>query len=268
MMRTVHWTKYKGFSLHLHRWKHVLFIVIPVSGCFIEIYGTDTRCHNMQVTKLSLFVFDIVFQLLPDCVSLWKKHWKSTSNQIIDHEQVHVFTDLSVISFLCFLEQLQMCLKFFRCRETYTINSLQYFVLAVTLPICTGMTDQFKVSAKLYIIYVRSTAQICEISLIINSDVAILQIRNQIQLVLIIFEHFHCFCLGNLTTDNLLSGFCHFLHFFFNLFDILVTDHIIPEIYVIIKSFGNNRSYPELCLWIQMLDCLCHQMCTRMIQCV
>ena len=176
MVRTVHWTKYKGLSLHLHRWEHVLFVVIPVSGCFIEIYSTNTRCHNMEITKLSLFVFDIVFQFLPDCISLWKKHWKSTSDQIINHEQVHIFTNLSVISLLCFLKQFQMCLKFFRCWKTYTINSLQHFVLAVTLPVCAGMTDQFEVSAKLYIVYMWSTAQIREITLIIYCNVAIFQI--------------------------------------------------------------------------------------------
>ena len=127
------------------------------------------------------------------------------------------------------------------------------------------MTDQLEVSAKLYIIYVRSTAQIREIALIVYSDISILQIGDQIQLILIILEHFHSLCLRNFAAHDFLSGFCNLFHLFFDLFNILVADNILSKIHIIIKSFGYNRSYPEFGLRIQMLDCLCHQMCTGMV---
>ena len=47
MMRAVHRTKNERLSLHLHWWEHVFFVVIPVTGCLVQIYGTDTRSHNM-----------------------------------------------------------------------------------------------------------------------------------------------------------------------------------------------------------------------------
>ena len=130
------------------------------------------------------------------------------------------------------------------------------------------MTDQLKISAKLYIINMRSTAQVCEITLIVYCDIAIFQIRDQIQLVLIILEHFHGFFLGNLPTDDLLAGFGNFLHFLFNVLDVFITNYIITKINIIIETFCNNRSYPEFGIGIQMLDCLCHQMCTGVVQCV
>jgi len=103
MMRAVHRTKNERLSLHLHWWEHVFFVVIPVTGCLVQIYGTDTRSHNMQIAQLSFLVLDIILQLLPDHISLRKEHRKSTANQIINHKQVHVLSDFSVISFLCFL---------------------------------------------------------------------------------------------------------------------------------------------------------------------
>ena len=57
----------------------------------------------MQIAQLSFLVLDIILQLLPDHISLRKEHRKSTANQIINHKQVHVLSDFSVISFLCFL---------------------------------------------------------------------------------------------------------------------------------------------------------------------
>ena len=129
------------------------------------------------------------------------------------------------------------------------------------------MTEQLEITAELYIIYVRTTAEVCKVSLLIAGNRSIFQLRDQIQLVLIILEHLQSLFLGNLLTDDLLAGLCNLLHFLLNRCDILVTDYVIAKVYVIVKAFCNNRSYPELCLWVQVLDCLCHQMGTGVVQC-
>ena len=46
------------------------------------------------------------------------------------------------------------------------------------------MFYQFKIAAELHIVYVRSAAKICEVTLIINSDFTIFQVADQIQLVI------------------------------------------------------------------------------------
>ena len=110
MMWAVHRTKDEGLTLYVHSREHIFLVVIPVAGCLVQIHRTNTWCHNVQVTKLTLLVLDVVFQLLPDRITLWKEHWKSTSNKIVYHEQLHILTDLSVVSLLCLFEKLQMCL--------------------------------------------------------------------------------------------------------------------------------------------------------------
>ncbi len=161
-----------------------------------------------------------------------------------------------------------MIFQFFRCREAYTVDSLQHFIFAVALPVCTGMSDQLKVTAKLYIVYVRSTAEICEITLFITGNITVFQSVDQIQLIFIILEHFLCFFLGNFLTDNFLTGFADLFHFLFDLFNIFITDDIISKIHIIIEPFRYNRSYPEFSLWIQMLDRLCHHMGAGMVECL
>ena len=105
MMRAVHWTENKGLSLHFHCREHIVFVMIPMTGCFIQINRTNTRCHNMKISKFSLLCFDIIFKFLPYCVSFWKEHWKSTSNKVIRHEKIHLFTDFSVVTVFCFLKK-------------------------------------------------------------------------------------------------------------------------------------------------------------------
>ena len=137
VVRAVHGTKYEGFSFHFHWREHVLFVMIPVTGSLVQIYSTNTRSHNVQITKLSFLILNVVLKFLPDCISLRKEHRKSTTYQIIYHEQVHIFTNLAMVSFLCFFQKLQMCFQFFRSREAYAIDSLKHLVLAVTFPVST-----------------------------------------------------------------------------------------------------------------------------------
>ena len=106
MMRAVHRTKYEGFAFHFHRREHVLFVMIPVTGSLVQINSTDTRSHNMLITQLSFLFFNIIFKFLPDHITLRQEHGKSTTNQIIYHEQVHILTNLTVISFFCFFKHL------------------------------------------------------------------------------------------------------------------------------------------------------------------
>ena len=99
----VHRAEYEGFPFHFHSREHVVFVMIPVTGCLVQVDCTDTWCHNVQISKFSLFCLNVVLELLPYCIALRKEHWKSTSYQVIGHEQVHLFSDLSVVAVFCFL---------------------------------------------------------------------------------------------------------------------------------------------------------------------
>ena len=114
------------------------------------------------------------------------------------------------------------------------------------------MLGQLKVTAELYIIYVRSAAEIGEVALLIASNIAIFQVRNQIQLVFVVLEHLHGLFLGNLLADDLLAGFGHLLHLFLDRGNVLVTDDVVAQINIIIEALRYNRSYPELRLRIQV----------------
>ena len=44
--------------------------------------------------------------------------------------------------------------------------------------------------------------------------------------------------------------------------NIFIPDNIVTEVHIIIETFRNYRTYPELSLRIKMSDCLCHKMRT------
>ena len=266
VVRAVHGTQYEGLSFHFHGGEHVLLVVIPVTGSLVQIHSTDTGGHNMQIAQSSLFILDIILQLLPYGVTLGKEHGKSAAYQIISHEQFHFLADLSVVTLFGLFQLFQMCFQFLCGREADTIDTLHYVVVGIALPVYAGVFYQFEVLAQLGVVYVRSTAQIGEITLIVYSDVAVFQIADQIQLVHIILEHFHGFCLGNFSSVDFLAFLTDLLHLFFDGGNHFIIDYIVAEIDIIIESFLYHRSYPEFCMRIQMLDSLCHDMGTGMIQ--
>ena len=60
----------------------------------------------MLITQLAFLLLDVVLKFLPDSITLWKKHRKTTANKIVYHKQFHVLADLTMVSFLCFLKEL------------------------------------------------------------------------------------------------------------------------------------------------------------------
>ena len=220
----------------------------------------------MQISQSSLFVLNIIFQFLPYGIALGKEHRKSAAYQIVGHEQFHFLTDLSVVTLLGLFQLFQMCFQLLSGREADTVDTLHYVVAGIALPIYSGVFYQLEVLAQLGVVYVRSTAQVGKITLIVYGDVAILQIADQIQLVHIILEHFHGFRLGYFSSVDLLAFLTDLLHLFFDSSDHFIVDHIVAEIDIIIEPFLYHRSYPEFRMRVQMLDSLCHDMGAGMIQ--
>ena len=266
VVRAVHGTQYERLSFYFHGREHVLLVVIPVTGGLVQIYSTDTGSHNVQISQSSLFVLNIIFQLLPYGVTLGKEHGKSTAYQIISHEQFHFLADLSVVTLFGLFQLFQMRFQFLCGREADTVDTLHHVVAGIALPVNAGVFYQLEVLTQLGVVYVRSTAQIGEISLVVYCDVAVFQIADQVQLVHIVLEHFHSFCLGDFSSVDLLAFLADLLHLFFDGSDHFIIDHIVAEIDIIIESFLYHRSYPEFCMRVQMLYCLCHDMGAGMIE--
>ena len=148
-----------------------------------------------------------------------------------------------MVTFLCFLKKLKMFFKLLSCWETYTIDSLHYMIVSIALPVYTRIFNKLEVLAEL-------------------SNVAIFKTAYKVKLIHIILEHLKGFLLRNFSSVYLLAFLADFLHFFFDSFNSIVIDYIISKVYIIIESLFNYWSNPELSMWIQMLYCLCHNMCT------
>ena len=155
-----------------------------------------------------------------------------------------------MVTLFSFLKKLKVFFKFLWCWETYTIDSLHYMIVGIALPVYTRIFNKLEVLAKLSIVNMWSAAEVCEIALVINCDIAIFKTAYKVKLIHIILEHLKCFCLRNFSSVYLLAFLADFLHFFFDSFNSFVVDYIISKVYIIIESLFYYWSNPELSMWI------------------
>ena len=135
-------------------------------------------------------------------------------------------------------------------------------IVSVTLPVNARVLYKLEVLAKLCVINMRSTAEVCEVTLVIHCDVAVLKSVYKVKLIHIVLEHLKSFSLSNLSSENLLAFLADLLHLLLDSCDNLIIYSHIAKVDIVVKSFLYNRSYPELSVRIKVLNSLCHNMCT------
>ena len=157
-----------------------------------------------------------------------------------------------MVSLFSFFKFIKIVIKIFLTIEADTIDSLQHFVFGIVFPVGTRILDEFEIFKFLNRFYMRTTAKISEVTLSIgrNNYFIFIHSGNQVYLVWIIFKHFQSFSFRYFVPYNTFAIFGNLLHFFFNLCQIFISDRFVTKIYIIIETFRNYRTYPELGIWI------------------
>ena len=272
MVRAVHRTKDIGFLINLHSRKHILLIMIPVSGSFIKIHRSDTRRQHMLIAGFDFLITDIVFQNPPDRISLGKEHRHSAAYKVIRHKQVQLTAYLAVIPSLCFLKLFQISIQLFLLREGNAVDTLQRFSAGISAPVSSIAGQQFK-GVVLYPsrpVEVRTGAQIGEFTLPVKTDRDILrQIINQLNLkrLLSLFHELQSFVSGQFKTFNRQIFLADFLHLRFDLLHVFRCNGKRHQ-QVVIPSFFDGRTDCQLSFRPEPFDCLRHNMRAGMPICL
>ena len=72
VVRTVHWTKDKGFTIsHIHCWEHIFTVMIPVTWSFIKFNWGNWWSVDVLVACCYFLVHDVAFQDTTNCRTVW-----------------------------------------------------------------------------------------------------------------------------------------------------------------------------------------------------
>ena len=107
----------------------------------------------------------------------------------------------------------------------------------------------------------RSAAQIGEVAVLIEGNLAVLEFIDQLNLVLVTFlrKIFEGISLGHMRAFESLLAVREFHHLLLDSREIRISKLSVTKVNVIIESVFNSRSDAELDTRIKGFECLCHK---------
>jgi hypothetical protein len=133
MSRAVHRLHSESLLLNLEEEK-VIFVVLVMSGSLPEFEAENVRRHNFFIASNTVLLFNHINELVVDDGT--HGVLESTSRgQFVHVEKSLSTTDSSVVTFLGFLKEVNVFVKFLLRGERDSINTLERVVFSVRQPV-------------------------------------------------------------------------------------------------------------------------------------
>ena len=226
------------------------------------------RCGDLYVACSSVDLSPVIEQSILEHHSVWQEERESGS-LLTHHEQAELFSELSVVTLLRLFQHGQILFKFCFLRERCSIDPLQHLVLLTASPVSSRKACKLERLHRLGSHKMRACTEVSKLSLRIEADRLILrQVLDQfyfIGLVLLfkvidrlVSRHGVLFDLQVLLDD--------LLHLRLDLLQIFCGQRSL-SVHIIVESVCDGRTDRKLCIRVQSLDRLRHDMGRCMAEC-
>ena len=204
-------------------------------------------------------VFYPALEQLNHSCALGQQHRQTLTDNVNGGEVFQFPTQLVVVTLLGFFQLCQMLFQHRRLGECHSIHTGQHLVLLRTSPVCTGAGQQLERLDRTGSHQVRTGAQIGEIALLIEGDRLTVSgvFLAQFHLVRLIhlFQLCHSLFRRQIELFQLFVCLDDLLHLSLDLGQFLLAERML-YVKIIIETGVDRRTDCQLCLRIQMLDCL------------
>ncbi len=142
MVRTVHWLQHIFLVLlrSVDGLETILAIMCIVTRGNVKVLASYMRCYHFQVTKTLLYLTQHVLQAQAQLRTLRQPDGQSLTYSLGEEEQIHLLTDLTMVTFLGFLQHYQVLIKHFLLWERDAIDTSHLLTICVTSPESTSHT--------------------------------------------------------------------------------------------------------------------------------
>ena len=246
----------------MNRLERILSIMCIVTRSYIKVLTTDMRSDYLLITITFLNLLQEVFQTQAQGSSLRQPNRQSLTYTLREHEQFHLLTDFTVIALLGLFYQCQIFIKQFLFRERNCIYTSHLRTFLVTTPVSRRYGHYLHGLNRSCRKKVRTTAQICKVTLSIGRNMSVFQFFNQLILICLSFlgKESQSIGLGDFLAHNSFLTLGHFDHFLFDLGKVCLTDdNTLRRHHVVIETVLNSRTDTELHARIEFLQSLCQQ---------
>ena len=171
-----------------------------------------------------------------------------------------------MVSLLGLFQKYEILVEKRLLRECNTIDTGKLMTILVTSPVCTGNGSEFHSLDDLGISEVRSAAEVGKVTVLIESNLTILEFIDKLDLILVtlLFEIFQSISLGHMRTLESLLAARKFHHLLLNSREISICKLPVTKVNVIVESILDSRADTEFDSRIQCFEGLRHKVCRRM----
>ncbi len=220
VVRTVH--RFEQVLLALDRGVDGLERVLAVFGVMargdVELLVADVRGDDLLVAVLLLHVAQELLQPVAQRGALGQPQRQALPHALREAEQLEVLAQLAVVALLGLLHHLEVLVEHRFLGERDAVDARQHLVLLVAAPVGSCYGGELQRLDVTRIGDVRSAAEVRERAVGIEGDGAVLEVRDQLDLVLVALlgEGPERFGLGDLAADELLLVAGELLHLLFD----------------------------------------------------
>ncbi len=234
----------------------VLAILGIVSGSDVKQFVADRRSDDFLIIVACLDAAQEFLQAQTHRGSFRQPHGQTLAYRIGEHEQVHFFSDLTMVAFLGFFQQNEVFVQHFLLRESYTVDTRHHLAVFLSAPVSTSHRHQFDGLDRCSGSQVRTTAQVGECTLRIGGDMSVFQFGNQFALIgfSTVAELLQRIRFRNVFSYYGLFLGCQFRHFRFDSRQVRLFDCCFARIYIIVESVFDGRTDTELDARIELLQ--------------
>ena len=244
--------------------KHIAAVLGPMTGALPQRAIEQLRCLNFLIAIFAINAAHELFNTLPQRPTLGMPK-DQTRSFLLQMEKIEFLAQTAMVTLFGLGEHREIgFLIFFLCPGS-TIDALQHFVLAVATPICTGHLHELEDLEFARARYVRSAAQIREVSLTVKrNNFSCRNFADNFSLV--VLADALEICNGFIARQRIALErnvlFHKFLHSSFDLFEIFGREGAL-KLEVVVKAIFNGRSDRHFSRRVKLLDSLSHQVRSR-----
>ena len=233
--------------------------MIPVTGNLIKV----ALCHKGSLgklpTSLLLLVLNKTLKQLNYSCTLGKKDGKTLTDKLACGKELKLTAELVVVTLLCFLYLLEVCVKLLLLGEGCTVDTGKHLTVGVTSPVCACSGGELVRLDGARREKVRTCAQVNKITLLVEGDRRIFgKVVYKLNLVglILLFHKLKSLVAGKCELLQLLVLLNYLLHLTLDLGKICRCK-LYLRVDVIVEAVVNGGTDGKLCLGIKSLYCLC-----------
>ena len=266
MVRAVHRLEQVLLTLDrgVDRLEGVLAVLGIVARGDVELLVADVRGDDLLIAVLLLHVAQELLQTVAQCGALRQPERKALAHALREGEQFEVLAQLAVVALLGLFHHLEVLVEHRLLGERDAVDTREHLVLLVAAPVGSGHGGQLDGLDVARVGNMRAAAEVRERTVRIEGDGAVLEVRDELDLVLVALfgEGLEGFGLGNLAADELLLVAGELLHLLFDSREIGFGDGR-RGIDVVVESVLDGGADAELDARVEVLEGLGQQVRRR-----